>query len=727
MNLNRENFPRELQIGASAPEATGIVHIGTAQFHRAHAAVATAQALAAEPGDWGIVGVASHNPRIVEALRAQDGLYSILQLTPEGESAGIVDVHRRFAVAAQDPDGVVGLIAEPRHRILTLTVSEGGYHRDARTGGLDRADPGIAADLAGEGPGPVTSIGLVARGLMRRFADGGAPLTVLSCDNMLSAGDRTRSLVAEFLREAGAAEDLFAWMDESVTFPNGMVDRIVPAPTDATREAVVRLIGCEDAVPVLAEGFTMWVLEDRFAAGRPAWEHAEGVVFSDEVGKYELVKLRLLNGSHSLIAYLGALDGRETIPDSRMQPFVEECVRNAIRDEYLPSIDLPDGFDPDAYIARLFDRWTNVALGDRTSRVGSDGSSKLLDRIPEPAIRLLKRGVMPQQMALTAAAWIACACPPAGFDPGPVASAMTEPKRAALAAAVAALIRLAETARAVEELAGALSASFAAAERVYALVDAPVEVPDGDRELLARPAHDVIWEDVVYTYPGAGSASLHGVSLHAAEGEWTCLVGVSGSGKTTLAGLAVRTDVPQYGRVLIDDVDVAELTGDSLRREVALVSQRAHLFRASVADNVRLARPEASDEDVVGACRAACVHDDIMAMASGYDTLIGERGASVSGGQRQRLALARALLAGPSVLILDEFTSHLDPGLDNAVRASVRQWARGCTIIEITHRLAHVGQADHVVVLDGGRVVQDGPPDELMSEDGPLRRLMDRG
>ena len=413
MNLNRENFPRELQIGASAPEATGIVHIGTAQFHRAHAAVATAQALAAEPGDWGIVGVASHNPRIVEALRAQDGLYSILQLTPEGESAGIVDVHRRFAVAAQDPDGVVGLIAEPRHRILTLTVSEGGYHRDARTGGLDRADPGIAADLAGEGPGPVTSIGLVARGLMRRFADGGAPLTVLSCDNMLSAGDRTRSLVAEFLREAGAAEDLFAWMDESVTFPNGMVDRIVPAPTDATREAVARLIGCEDAVPVLAEGFTMWVLEDRFAAGRPAWEHAEGVVFSDEVGKYELVKLRLLNGPHSLIAYLGALDGRETIPDSRMQPFVEECVRNAIRDEYLPSIDLPDGFDPDAYIARLFDRWTNVALGDRTSRVGSDGSSKLLDRIPEPAIRLLKRGVMPQQMALTAAAWIACACPPA--------------------------------------------------------------------------------------------------------------------------------------------------------------------------------------------------------------------------------------------------------------------------------------------------------------------------
>lgn len=298
---------------------------------------------------------------------------------------------------------------------------------------------------------------------------------------------------------------------------------------------------------------------------------------------------------------------------------------------------------------------------------------------------------------------------------------------AALAAAVAGLVRLAETVRAVEELAAALSSSLAAAERVYELVDSPVEVPDGEHELAARPAHDVSWEDVVYTYPGAGSASLHGVSLRAAEGEWTCLVGASGSGKTTLAGLAVRTDVPQYGRVAIDGVDAAELTGDSLRREVALVPQRAHLFRASVADNVRLARPDADDEEVVAACRAACVHDDVEAMRAGYDTLIGERGATVSGGQRQRLALARALLARPSVLILDEFTSHLDPGLDAAVRASVRRWARECTVIEITHRLAHVDGADHVVVLDDGRVVQDGSPDELMAVDGPLRRLMDRG
>ena len=179
----------------------------------------------------------------------------------------------------------------------------------------------------------------------------------------------------------------------------------------------------------------MWVMEDKFAAGRPAWEHADGVAFTDEVGKYELVKLRLLNGSHSLISYLGALDGRETIPASRTQPFVEECVRAALYDEYLPSIDLPSGFDPDAYIAQLFVRWTNFALGDKTARVGSDGSAKLLQRIPTPAIRLLEKGIMPQQMALTAAAWIACVCPPRGFDPGPIAHEMVEPKREALASA----------------------------------------------------------------------------------------------------------------------------------------------------------------------------------------------------------------------------------------------------------------------------------------------------
>lgn len=432
--LSRKNFPTALQVGASAPAETGIVHIGLAQFHRAHAAVATAQALASEPGPWGILGVASHNHRVVDALRRQDGLYSILNLTPHGDSVQVVDVHRDFLVAADDPEAVVAAIARPQHRIVTLTVSEHGYHKNARTGTLDLDDPEIVADLGASAPS--TTIGLLARGLQRRFGESGSPVTILSCDNVQSAGTQTHLLVTEFLRAQGAADELFTWLESSVTFPNSMVDRIVPGTTDDTRAAVERLAGFHDDVPVPAEEFTMWVLEDKFAAGRPAWEHARGVTFSDEVEKYEVVKLRLLNGSHSLISYLGALDGRDTIPASRTQPFVEQCVRNVLYDEYLPSIDLPTGFDPDAYISQLFERWTNFSLGDKTARVGSDGSVKLLQRIPEPAQQLLARGVAPQQLALTVAAWICCVCPPRGFQPGPIAEAMVEPKRDALRAAV---------------------------------------------------------------------------------------------------------------------------------------------------------------------------------------------------------------------------------------------------------------------------------------------------
>jgi fructuronate reductase len=246
---------------------------------------------------------------------------------------------------------------------------------------------------------------------------------------MQSAGTVTRHLVVEFLEHAQADKEIFKWIEDNVTFPNSMVDRIVPATDDSTREKVAEIAGYWDEAPVPAEEFTMWVLEDKFAAGRPAWEHADGVIFTDEVEKYEQVKLRLLNGSHSLISYLGALDGRDTIPASRSQDFVESCVRRAIEDECLPSIDLPSGFDPNRYVDDLFVRWTNFALGDLVARVGSDGSAKILQRVPEPAMRLLKKGEMPQQMALLVASWIACVCPPKGFEPGPIADAMIEPRR----------------------------------------------------------------------------------------------------------------------------------------------------------------------------------------------------------------------------------------------------------------------------------------------------------
>ncbi|MDO4900138.1 ABC transporter ATP-binding protein [Actinomyces sp.] len=309
---------------------------------------------------------------------------------------------------------------------------------------------------------------------------------------------------------------------------------------------------------------------------------------------------------------------------------------------------------------------------------------------------------------------------------GPVVSGAVSP--AALAAAAAAVLRLGEVVRGVEELAGAMGTALAAAERVHAVATAPAELTDGAAVLPHGPI-ELAWEDIDYTYPGASRPSLRGVSLHAEAGKWTCLVGASGSGKTTLARLALRLDDPAGGRVRIGGIDVRELAAESLHERVALVGQEAHLFRMSVAENVRLALPGATFEQVEAVCRIAAVHAEVVALPDGYDTVLGERGTSISGGQRQRLALARALLAEPDLLVLDEFTSHLDPAVDARVRDGVRDWAarRGATVVEITHRLHRIEQADRVVVLDGGRVVQDGTPKDLLAAaDGPLLRLRAR-
>lgn len=421
MQLDRSTFPRERLIGASAPENTGIVHLGLGQFHRAHGAVDTALALAHEPGDWGIVGVAGRSRAIVEGMRAQDNLYSVLELVPGEESVGVVDVHRHTVVGADEPDSVLDALSCPDHRVVTLTISERGYHRTP-AGTLDTsalADD-IAADL------PRSPLGLLAAGLQRRFERGAAPVSVVSCDNMQNNGATTRASVLDLLRARRAPDDVLAWVADDVAFPGTMVDRIVPGTTDETRARVEAVLGLRDEVPVPAERFSMWVLEDRFPAGRPAWE-AAGAIFSDEVHAYEVVKLRILNGMHSLMSYVGALDGRETIPQVRSQDAIAHLVRTTIEAECLPSIDLPTDFDADAYVDELFERWSNTALNDRIARIGTEGSVRLPQRIPVPALTALGAGRMPHGMALAVAAWMTCVVPPAGFDAGPVAGAMVEP------------------------------------------------------------------------------------------------------------------------------------------------------------------------------------------------------------------------------------------------------------------------------------------------------------
>ena len=446
--LRRGIVPREALIGASAPEQSGIVHLGLGNFHRAHAATYTAQALAHEGGEWGIRGFSHASRTVVESMRKQESLYSVLRLTDHGAEAGVVDVHRGVGVASEDPESVVSSIADPAHRILTLTVSEFGYSRNSATGTLDLDDEGIRADLV-PGAMPRTALGMMARGLERR-AEGGEPFTVLSCDNLQSAGQVTHDVLREFLHAANARPDVLDYAETQVSYPNAMVDRIVPKTTAAHGEKVAEVLGVIDECPVPAEEFSMWVMEDDFAAGRPVWERA-GAVFSDEVEAYEMVKLRLLNGSHSLIAYLGILSGGRTIADAWGMDFIRQAVLAGISDDYLPTFELPSGFDARTYVDELSRRWSNSLIDHATTQVGSDGSLKLLQRIPGAALHALEGGRVPHFLALCVAAWIACVVPPRGFDAGSLAQQIREPSREALLEAVEGAETLYEHARRILE------------------------------------------------------------------------------------------------------------------------------------------------------------------------------------------------------------------------------------------------------------------------------------
>ncbi|WP_163505673.1 mannitol dehydrogenase family protein [Fodinicola acaciae] len=390
------------------PSHTGIVHLGLGNFHRAHQAVYTSEALRAEPGPWGILAATNSSRRLVSALAAQDLLYSVAELSPSGVHVSVPSVHTGLLIAAEDPAALVAAIAAPATRIVTLTVTESGYSYSPESQGLALDSPDIRYDL--ENPStPRTPIGVIARGLHRRMTAGLPGLTVLSCDNLVANGRRTRRLVREFV-EAMRAPELLQWIDQHVTFPGTMVDRIVPATTDALRALVSEKLHVLDAVPVPAEPFSMWVLEDDFAAGRPRWE-AGGAIFCDQVGPYEVMKLRLLNGTHGLIAYLGLLAGQEFIAEAIRVPFVEEAARRMIAEDLLPLPEFPDGVDLPSYVDQLFERFRNEALGHRTVQVASDGSLKLPQRIGPAILDNRRAGRMPQLLALAIAAYVCCVAP----------------------------------------------------------------------------------------------------------------------------------------------------------------------------------------------------------------------------------------------------------------------------------------------------------------------------
>ncbi|MDT3767975.1 ABC transporter ATP-binding protein [Gleimia hominis] len=267
----------------------------------------------------------------------------------------------------------------------------------------------------------------------------------------------------------------------------------------------------------------------------------------------------------------------------------------------------------------------------------------------------------------------------------------------------------------VSALSVELNAALASASRVFALRSRTLELEDGEDELPTGPL-DLRFDDVTFAYPQARNeaATIREVSLRANAGQWTAIIGATGSGKSTLARLALRYFDPQAGQIRLGGVDVRDVPVDDLRGTVALVTSDIRLFNHSIAYNLRLANPHASDEELWQALSDACIADEVRALPNGLETSVGERGQALSGGQRQRVSLAQALLRNSKVLFLDEFTAHLDPALAGRVRRKLRERHPGVTIVEITHQLDHLAHVDQVVVLDRGRVVAQGSPQAVV-------------
>ncbi len=386
--------------------APGIVHLGAGAFHRAHQAAFVDTCLAAGERSWGIVGASLRSPATRDALAPQDFLYTLALRDTAGETLRVIGSVLDVVVAAQNPERLLAALADPRTRLVTLTVTEAGYA------------PAPDAAQAGAHP-PRTAADFVMEGLARRRARGLPPFTILSCDNLPGNGRVLHRLLFDLAaaRDAGLA----AYVAEQVACPCSTVDRIVPATTDADRAAITGRLGVEDAWPVIGEPFAQWVVEDRFPLGRPGLERA-GVTFVADVEPFEQMKLRLLNGAHTALAAVGRLAGLDTVADAVAQPAVRAFLETYWA-QVGPTLAVDRG-TAEAYARRLLPRFGNAALRHRTAQIATDAARKLPGRILAPLRELRARGAPHGALVLAVAAWIRCC---GGVDDRGGALAMSDP------------------------------------------------------------------------------------------------------------------------------------------------------------------------------------------------------------------------------------------------------------------------------------------------------------
>ncbi|MFJ9992281.1 mannitol dehydrogenase family protein [Pseudomonas putida] len=410
MKLNQRNLDK-LAAAVARPAydpaqlRQGIVHIGVGGFHRAHQAAYTDALMnRGEALDWAIcgAGLRSEDRAMRDALASQDHLYTLFELgeNPDTE-VRVIGAISGMLLAESDSQALLDKLADPTIRIVSLTITEGGYCIDDSTGEFLENLPLIQHDLATPAQ-PHSVFGFLCEALRRRREAGTPAFTVMSCDNLPHNGDVARKALLAFAHLLN--HDLAQWIDRHVSFPNAMVDRITPMTSDEHRRQLAERHGVEDAWPVVCEPFLQWVLEDKFVSGRPAWEKV-GVQFTDDVTPYEEMKIKLLNGSHLALTYLGFLQGYRFVHETLADDLLRRYMRTFMDQDVTPQLAPVPGIDLTHYKDSLTERFSNRAIADQLERVCSDGSSKFPKFIVPTANRLIADGKPLERVALVVAAW----------------------------------------------------------------------------------------------------------------------------------------------------------------------------------------------------------------------------------------------------------------------------------------------------------------------------------
>lgn len=408
MNRLNQNLLAQLPDDVTLPQyprtelIPGIVHLGIGAFHRAHQAYYTEAVLNQFGGNWGIVGSSLRSASVRDQLVPQDCLYTLVERSGDGEKLQVIGAVKDTLVGPEDPAALVAAMAQPSIKIVSLTVTEKGYCHNPATGNLNENHPDIFHDLQNLEK-PVSAIGFIVAALKSRFDHQQKAFTVLSCDNLPNNGEVLEKVVLQFAQKISPA--LAAWIKTNATFPSTMIDRIVPATTDDDRREIEARLGVRDEGMVVCEPFSQWVIEDKFADGRPEWEKV-GALLVKDVRVFEKIKLRLLNGAHSTMAYTGYLSGFHYISEVMEQPAFVNLVKTYMAREAGETVSAPAGFDIEAYKQQLRERFANKALKHRTWQIAMDGSQKLPQRLLETLREQLGSEGHIDILCLGVAAWI---------------------------------------------------------------------------------------------------------------------------------------------------------------------------------------------------------------------------------------------------------------------------------------------------------------------------------